>query len=259
MRDRRDLTLLHVAAAVGPFAVAALLGTVRESVEPAPAALVLVLSVVAVSAAGDRVSGVVAAVSAALGFDVFLTVPYLSLAIAGRSDVELVVVLVLVGLAVSEIALRGRRAQGVSARREGYLSGVAALLDLPDGVGRAERGAALARAVAEVVGVERARWHDGPPDRRDAVVDAEGVLTLEGRVLDPARDGLPTDRVTAVPASEGGTVLGHVALTAAARVVRPGAEQLRVAALLVRVATRGGAPGDRAVPEGGRPPGAALR
>ncbi|MGG5260894.1 DUF4118 domain-containing protein [Phycicoccus avicenniae] len=236
MTARRDLTLLHAVAAFGPAALAALLGAVRGLVDPAPAALVLVLAVVAVAAAGDRLSGVVAAVSAALGFDVFLTAPYLSLAIADPADVELALALVLVGLAVSELAIRARRERAVAARREGYLSGVADLLDLPDDASGEVRGASVARAVGQVVGAERARWHAGPPDRRDALVAPDGGLTLDGTPRDPVREGLPTDRVTAVCARHGAEVVGHVALTAATRIARPTPEQLRVAALLVRVA-----------------------
>lgn len=235
MRDRRDLTLLHAVAVFGPPALAAVLGVLRGLVDQAPAVLVLVLAVVAVAAAGDRLSGVVAAVTAAVGFDVFLTAPYYSLAIDSRQDVELLLALVLVGLAVSEVAVRGRRAEQTSARREGYLDGIAALLDVPADASPSDRGAALARAVVGVVGAERGRWHDGPPDRRDAVVEPDGTLRLGGEVLDPARDGLPTDRVTAVVAADGNRVTGHVSLTTATRVVRPTAEQLRTAALLVRV------------------------
>lgn len=236
MSVRRDLTLLHAAAAFGPVLLAALLGLARDALTPTVVALVLVLAVVAVAAAGDRLSGVVAALSAALGYDVFFTRPFLSPAIASPADVELVVALVLVGLAVSEVAIRGRRAQAASARREGYLSGVAALLDLDEGTSPAQRREALARAVGEVVGAERARWHDGPPDRRDAVVGPDGMLRVDGRVREPEREGLPTDRVTSVVASSPRGVTGHVSLTSAARVRRPTREQLRVAALLVRVA-----------------------
>ncbi|MBT9255756.1 DUF4118 domain-containing protein [Phycicoccus sp. MAQZ13P-2] len=236
MSVRRDLTLLHAAAAFGPVLLAALVGLARDALTPTVVALVLVLVVVAVAAAGDRLSGVVAALSAALGYDVFFTRPFLSPTIASPADVELVVALVLVGLAVSEVAIRGRRAQAASARREGYLSGVAALLDLDEGTGTAERREALARAVGEVVGVERARWHDGPPDRRDAVVGPDGLLRVDGRVREPEREGLPTDRITSVVATSPRGVVGHVSLTSAARVRRPTHEQLRVAALLVRVA-----------------------
>ncbi|QIM21286.1 DUF4118 domain-containing protein [Phycicoccus sp. HDW14] len=239
MSPRRDLTFLHAAAVGGPFAVAALLGLVRGVVDRAPAALVLVLAVVALAAAGDRTSGVLAALSAAIGFDVFLTAPYLSLAISDPADVELALALVLVGLAVSELAIRARRERADSARREGYLSGVAALLDLPEDTSGEARGRALAAAVGEVVGADRSRWHAGPPDRRDAEVLPDGSLSVAGDRGDPARDGLPTDRVTVVCARRGEEVVGHVALTAAGRVVRPSREQLRVAALLVRVAAPG--------------------
>ncbi|WP_051750323.1 DUF4118 domain-containing protein [Phycicoccus jejuensis] len=115
MSARSDLTLLHAASAFGPVLLAALLGLARDALTPIVVALVLVLAVVAVAAAGDRLSGVVAALSAALGYDVFFTRPFLSPTIASPADVELVVALVLVGLAVSEVAIRGQRAQAASA------------------------------------------------------------------------------------------------------------------------------------------------
>ncbi len=226
----------RVLAVGGPLVLSALLGVVRDDVDRAPAVLALVLVVVAVAAVGDRLAGVLAALAATAGFDVFLTQPYLSLVIVHPADVELAVALGVVGLSVSELALRGRRAHAASARREGYLSGVAALLDLPEGSTGEDRGQALARAVAEVVGVDRVRWSAGPPDRRDAVVEDDGTLVVDGQVLRPARDGLPTDREVCLLARHDGEVVGFVALTAASRVVRPSEEQLRVAALLVRVA-----------------------
>lgn len=233
---RRDPTVLHAVAVAGPFALAALLGTVRGVVGPAPAALALVLVVVAVASVGVRLSGVLAALSAAVGFDVFLTAPYLSLAISDPADVELSVALVVVGLAVSEIALRGRRARAESARREGYVSGLSALLDLPEGPSGEDRGRALAAAVGEVLGAERTAWVAGPPDPRDAVVLPDGSVVLGGAPLDVARSGLPAEAVTGVPVVRDGRAVAHVRVTTASRVTRPSREQLRTAALLVRVA-----------------------
>lgn len=59
-------------------------------------------------------AGMAAAVSGAAWFDFFLTVPIHTFAIDDANDVEIAVLLVLVGVAVTEIALWGRRKQASS-------------------------------------------------------------------------------------------------------------------------------------------------
>ena len=86
--------------------------------------LVLVLWVVAAAATGDRIAGMLAAVSGGVWFDFFLTEPYRRFTIADPDDVEATVLLVLIGLGVTEIALWGYRQQAGAARRSGYLEGV---------------------------------------------------------------------------------------------------------------------------------------
>ena len=76
------------------------------------------------AASGDRLAGVVAALSSGIWFDFFLTEPYQQFAISDPNDIEDVVLLVLVGAAVTEVALWGRRQQGRASRRAGYLDGV---------------------------------------------------------------------------------------------------------------------------------------
>ena len=71
-RDR----LAVLAALAVPLALAAILIPFRTSFPNTDAALALILVVVAVAANGDRLAGVLAAVSAAVWFDFFLTQPY---------------------------------------------------------------------------------------------------------------------------------------------------------------------------------------
>src|SRR5512144_1861300 len=120
----RTRTLALTAAALVPVAVGALLSLVRELVANNTAPLVFVLVVVAVAATGYRLAGLVAAVVSAASFDFFLTQPYLQFAIAERDDIEAAVLLALIGLAVTEIALWGRRQQARASTRAGYLHGV---------------------------------------------------------------------------------------------------------------------------------------
>src|SRR5215469_14312041 len=92
-----------------PLVLMAVLIPFRESLPNTDAALALVLVVVGVAAAGHRPAGVLAAVSAAVWFDFFLTVPYEEFTITRRADLETTVLILAVGIAVTEMAVRGRR------------------------------------------------------------------------------------------------------------------------------------------------------
>jgi hypothetical protein len=83
---------------------------------------VLVVVVVAVAAIGNRLAGALAALSAAVWFDFFLTVPYERFTITRSADVTTAVLLLAVGLAVSQLAARARRLQVIAITDAGYLS-----------------------------------------------------------------------------------------------------------------------------------------
>ncbi|WP_405647306.1 DUF4118 domain-containing protein [Streptomyces uncialis] len=109
LRDR----VAVVAALVGPPLVALLLVPFRDRLSHTNAALVLVVVVVAVAAGGNRVAGALTAVSAAVWFDFLLTRPYQSLGIDAADDVETAVLLLAVGLVVSQLGARARRLEVV--------------------------------------------------------------------------------------------------------------------------------------------------
>lgn len=96
---------------IAPIAVAAALVGVRDVVQNANIALVLVVVVVLAAALGGRTAGVCAAVVSALSFDFFHTRPYLGLSIDTADDVESTVLLLAVGLLVGGIAAGNRRAR----------------------------------------------------------------------------------------------------------------------------------------------------
>jgi K+-sensing histidine kinase KdpD len=119
-RDR----LAVLAGLAAPLALAAILVPFRASFPNTDAALALILVVVAVAANGDRLAGILAAVSAAVWFDFFLTQPYERLAITSRTDVETTILLLVIGVAVTELAAWGRRQHAAASRRAGYLDGI---------------------------------------------------------------------------------------------------------------------------------------
>ena len=127
MPGRKMLSRDRVAVAVGlaaPLALAAVLVPFRSSFANTDAALAMILIVVAVAAAGNRLAGFVAAVSAAAWFDFFLTRPYETFNINRAADIETTVLLVVIGAAVTEIAVWGRQQHTAASRRAGYLDGI---------------------------------------------------------------------------------------------------------------------------------------
>jgi hypothetical protein len=134
----RDRTAL-IAALVLPTAVSAILVPLREHLPASATALIVVVSIVAVAANGHRLAGLVAAGSAAIWFDFFLTAPYERFSIASHDDLETTVLLLLVGGAVTELAVRGRRHKAAAAIDAGYLTAITSTADLA--------GAGVTRAV----------------------------------------------------------------------------------------------------------------
>lgn len=224
-------------AVLAPPAVAAGLHLLGDRVTATTAVLVLVLVVVATSASGLRGAGLAAALSAGVWFDFFLVAPRLSLTIADPDEVETTVLLLLTGLAVSEIALWGRRQQARASRRSGYLDGV---LRAADGAAAgpadpADLARQVARQVVDLLGVADCRFEPaGGRDRATSatVLHRDGSVTRHGAPLDVDRHGLPTDDLVTLDVAHDGVRYGRFLLAASTRVVRPSAQQRRVAALL---------------------------
>jgi len=226
-RDR--VTLL--AGVIAPFAVCVALVPFRDSFANTNAALLLVLVVVAVAANGHRVAGVVAAVSAGVWFDFFLTQPYEHLTIANRSDIETFVLLLLVGVGVTELAVWGRRQHLTASRQAGYLAGIQAAAGVVTGGGSLTP---LVEQVAEqltrILGLTRCRFDygtalDHPRLQRD------GQIVWRHEVWDVERRGMPTERDTELVVETASRFWGRFVLTAGPD-TRPTLTQRQVAVAL---------------------------
>lgn len=179
---------------LGPLLAVAILVPFRDSVANTNAALLLVLLVVAVAALGDRRAGVLAAVSSGVWFDFFLTQPYQRFAITKRGDLETTVLLLAVGVAVTELAVWGRRRQAEVSRLLGYEEGIrAATESISDGASTQVVIAQVCEQLCRVLGLRECRFDYGagvfggnhPRLRPDGQVEVEGV------VCDVERLGLP--------------------------------------------------------------------
>lgn len=231
MRAHRPLIV--VLAAVLPLAACAVLSLFRDSFANTDAALVLVLLVVAAGATGIRPAGLVAALSSAAWFDFFLTEPYNQLTITDRADIETAVLLVLVGAAVTEVALWGRRQQARASREQGYLDGVLRTAAAV-GAGQSSTNSLISHVCGQIVDVlqiDDCRFDPGSGSAL-ATIDNDATVTYNGRTIDVDRVGLPTDCEIALVVQSRGVIHGRFLLTAATRVVRPSRQQLRVAVAL---------------------------
>jgi len=124
-RMARRLSRDTIAMALGllaPLAGAALLLPFRASWSNTNVALLLVVIVVAVAAIGNRAAGALGAVSAFAWFDYFFTRPYERFTIRSSADVTTAILLLLVGLAVSQLAARARRLRVVAVTDASYLA-----------------------------------------------------------------------------------------------------------------------------------------
>lgn len=216
-----------------PFVACAVLYLVRGSVANTNAALVLVLVVVAVAATGRRLAGIVTALSCGVWFAFFLTAPYRRFEITDRADLETTVLLLAVGVAVSEIALWGRRQQAGASRSDGYLAGiVAASRAVASGAATAsELITHVERQIVTLLDLDDCRFVPGTGAHHPRL-NRDGTVSREGHAVDVDRDGLPTDDTIELLVEHGGTVRGRFLLTAATRIARPDVDQRLVAVTL---------------------------
>lgn len=230
---RRNLGLVRFTSIAAPIVVSGLLYLTRGTFASPAAALVLVILVVSASATGDRVSGILAAVSGAVGFDFFLTAPFLNLQIANAADIEVAVMLLAVGFAVNELTLWGGQQRAAAGERAGFIAGVVDSAELAaTGASHPDIAKAVAGHMKRLLKADRVEYVQGVPHHDAAIVQRDGTVTFENTVLKTSHDGLPSDLYTAVPVTSDGQVVGYFQVSTATELLRPSAEQLRIAVLL---------------------------
>ena len=226
-------TPVLTASVLVPPVVCLLLTPFREHFDNANAALLLVVVIVAVAVFGIRLAGVIAAVSSAVWFDFFLTVPYDSFTIDSSNDVEQAVLLLVIGIAVTQIAIWGREQQAKASRRRGYLDGVITVSQAVATGGSTDDLIEQVRAeLTAVLGIDGAKFVAGSKQTQAPRLNPDGSVTRGPHVLKVERDGLPTNAEIELTVQHAGETRGHFLLTAASRIARPDLEQRLVAVAL---------------------------
>jgi K+-sensing histidine kinase KdpD len=222
-----------LAAVAAPLALAAILVPFRASFPNTDAALAMILVVVAVAANGYRLAGILAAVSAAAWFDFFLTRPYETFDITQRNDIETTVLLLVIGVAVTELAVRGRREHTAASRRAGYLDGISAAAQV---VATGGSASALIDQVngqlTRVLSVQSCRFQHGVAGLgQPARMHHDGSVTAAHRTWDVDAEGFPPGTDIELLVESGGVFQGRFLMTPLPD-ARPTSEQRLLAVAL---------------------------
>jgi K+-sensing histidine kinase KdpD len=216
-----------------PLVLAAILVPFRGSFPNTDAALALILVVVAVAANGYRPAGYLAAVSAAVWFDFFLTRPYERFTITRREDLETTILLLVIGVAVTELAVWGRRQHAAASRRAGYLDGIhAAAQAAASGANPSVLIDQVASQLTRVLSLESCRFQYGAAGLgRPARMAHDGSVTVAYRAWDVDTQGLPPGADTELLVEGGGVFQGRFLMTPSTG-TRPTLEQRLLAIAL---------------------------
>ncbi len=225
--------LAIAAGLAGPLALAAILVPVRANFANTDAALAMILLVVAVAAAGNRTAGYAAAVSAAAWFDFFLTRPYEQFAITRAADIETTILLLVIGMAVTEIAVWGRRQHATASRRAGYLEGIN---DAARAVATGDSPSTLvdqiAVSLAQLLSLRSCQFQYGVAGiGRPARLLHDGRVVIDGEPYDLHSADLPAGTALELLVESGGRLQGRFLMQPEPG-SRPTREQLLVAAAL---------------------------
>jgi K+-sensing histidine kinase KdpD len=228
-RDR----LAVAAGLAGPLALAAILVPFRTNFANTDAALAMILLVVAVAAAGNRLAGYLAAVSATAWFDFFLTRPFEQFTINRATDIETTILLLVIGIAVTEIAVWGRRQQASASQRAGYLEGIN---DAARAVATGDSPSTLvdqiAGSLAQLLSLRSSQFQYGVAGiGRPARLQHDGQVMVNGMPYDLGAADLPAGTALELLVESGGRLQGRFLMQPEPG-VRPTREQLLVAAAL---------------------------
>jgi hypothetical protein len=192
MTFRRGPWLVAFAVAL-PLGFGAALLPFHDRLEGTNAALLLVVAVVVVASFGRRSAAALAALSAAAAFNLFHTAPRYSLRIESSDDLQTTVLLLIVGIAVGELALRTRRAQAsaLQGRRDlASLHGLGRLV--ADGEDADYVLMATAAELTDLLSLVDCRFEVDHVDEEPLpLVDRDGIIRWGPTIWETERWGLP--------------------------------------------------------------------
>lgn len=214
---------------LGSILAAGLLSGIRGEIDQANVALVLVLVVVLAAYTGGRMAGAGTGVAAAASFDFFHTQPYNSLTIKSSDDIVTTALLLVIGLAVGQIATSRHHAKEASRAGSREVAALHRVAELSaGGAGVTEVTAAVTAEVASIMHLRDCRFVSAEPDLPH--------LEVTGRVRAPYvfqgnAFALPPSGV-AIEVRSGTATIGWLACTPAEETVGVSRDRRRTAIAL---------------------------
>ncbi len=204
--------MLALVGLVGPLVTTLVVLPFRDRFAGTAAALVLVTVIVAISAFGTRVSGVLATISACAWFDFFLTQPYERFAISHRVDIQTTVSLFVVGLAVTELAQRAQRLHQRATEQSDYVARLYGLADMiATGAPSNLVIAHAERELTELLHLRACRFEPDAPHRTVATIGPRGEVVHAGLLWAVHQLGLPGAEAE-LPVQHRGRTVGRFVL-----------------------------------------------
>jgi K+-sensing histidine kinase KdpD len=212
---RRNRIALPVAVVL-PLAVTGVLVPFRNSLANTNLALILVLVIVAMAALASRLAGLLAALSAAAWFDLLLTQPYGRLAITDRTDLETAILLLAVGIGVTQLAVWGRRQHAEATRHAAYLSGIQAAAEAVSfGTSSGDLVREVGGQLTKILELRVCRFEHGVAGLGSpARLQHDGHIERDGVDWDVRSKGLPVDIDIELLVESGGRLQGRYLLSA---------------------------------------------
>jgi K+-sensing histidine kinase KdpD len=228
----RSQLLAVVVAFCGPLVAAAVMITVRAHVANTGLALIMVAVVVATVVPGRRGAAVVAGISAGLWFDFFLTEPYESFTMNRSADQETTALLIVVAVAVGEIAARSRHHHTETVHAWTDLAGIAKVTETVAGnASPSEIIDAVRAELTSLLFLEACSFDATGRQRTTPYLDRNGSVNYNHFSRDTSREGLPNKDVT-LPVEADGEVIGRYLLRGPALGVPIGRDRLLTAIVL---------------------------
>ena len=192
------------AGLIAPVAISLALVPVRQSFNSTDDALVLVIVVVGVSTIGNRLAGVIGALSSSTWFDFFFTRPYEHFSITKRADIETTLLLLVVGVVATELAARGERQRQIAREGANYLEMIHDFSELTATGEPAEF--VIIRAAAELTDLlylRDCRFEQTQADRSCPRLEPGGEVIVSGKRWLASDIGLPSPEVELLVESHG--------------------------------------------------------
>ncbi|NUK82750.1 DUF4118 domain-containing protein, partial [Streptomyces lunaelactis] len=150
------------------------------------------VAVVAVASLGSRTAGVLAALSATAWFDFFLTRPYGTFDIAASADIETAVLLLVVGVIVSQLAARARRLEVITVTDAAHLSRIHRTADLARSANSSDTVVDhVRRELTDLLGLRACRFEYGTLMGQPPRLQKDGSVTVGRRPWDVDVAGWP--------------------------------------------------------------------